>query len=288
MLVLKRNGYYIVRFYIFFFIIFTSLQLPSKSTALEGYNMAPSGTASQNTTGFNGVASRANDGNTDGIYRNRSVQHSSRVAVGNWWQVDLGEIKHIETINTWNRTDCCVSRARDFHVFVSDTPFSGTSIASSQNQTGVSEYHFAGIMGRPTSFTINRTGRYVRLQIASRNYMNVAEVEVIGDDLEPAISVVKTADISSGASVGQTITYEYVVTNSGTVPLTNVVLSDIHRGTGAPPIPKSETLLEDNRYSGDSIDLTPDDGTWDVLGPKDVIVLHGTYIVQQEDIDTLQ
>ncbi len=68
-------------------------------------NHALAGTASQLTTDFDGVASRANDGNTDGrYYEALSTTHNMQ---GNdpWWEVDLGEAKPIERIVLWNRTD---------------------------------------------------------------------------------------------------------------------------------------------------------------------------------------
>ena len=45
-------------------------------------------------------------------------------------------------------------------------------------------------------------------------------------DLEPGISIEKTADVSEVTLTGDVITYTLVVTNTGTAPLVNVVVSD--------------------------------------------------------------
>gem|GEM_PF-4975479 len=179
---------------------------------------------------------------------------------GNWWQVDLGELKLIDTINLWNRTDCCTTRVQQIHVFVSDVPFTSTTIASSQNQAGVSETYIPGVIGRPSSLTIGRTGRYVRVQIGYANWLHLAEIEVIGDDISPVLTVTKTADITANADVGDTITYKYVVTNTGNVPISNVQLNDDHRGSGPAPTPTGETLTSDQGDIGDSTDLIANNG----------------------------
>lgn len=124
-------------------IVFYILTIQSLAFAAEDINLAVSGIASQSSTGFGGVASRAIDGNTDGDFFNaQSTQHNATAIAQNWWQVDLGEVKFIDTINTWNRTDCCSGRTNLFHVFVSDTPFTGNTIAESQAQAGVSDFFY--------------------------------------------------------------------------------------------------------------------------------------------------
>ncbi|MEM7069236.1 MAG: hypothetical protein AAF478_10155 [Pseudomonadota bacterium] len=86
---------------------------------------------------------------------------------------------------------------------------------------------------------------------------------------------------------GTVITYEYVVENTGTVPILDIHLSDVHNGSGPAPVAGSETLELDGFDIGDSIDgLT--DGVWDILGPGDTIRFEGTYTVTQNDVDTLQ
>src|SRR2546430_792372 len=127
-----------------------------------------------------GDASHAVDGNTDGNYFHASVTHTNG---GNqeWWQVDLGASYSLQTINVWNRTDCCGDRLSNFHVLVSDNPFASTDLTATLNQSGVSNYYTAGQGGTPTTLNINRTGRYIRVQLAGSGViLSLAEVEAFG------------------------------------------------------------------------------------------------------------
>ena len=123
------------------------------------------------------TADKAIDGNTDGFYWNGSVTHTN-FEVNPWWQVDLNNSRQINTIQVWNRTDCCSERLSNFYLFVSDTPFQSTDLTTTINQPGVSSYYTAGQGGTPTTFTINRTGRYVRVQLAGTDYLSLAEVQL--------------------------------------------------------------------------------------------------------------
>ena len=68
-------------------------------------NLARDGQATQSSTGFEGGASRAIDGNTDGDYfAAQSTSHTSQQA-DPWWEVDLGAAQPLDRIVIWNRTD---------------------------------------------------------------------------------------------------------------------------------------------------------------------------------------
>jgi Fungalysin metallopeptidase (M36)/F5/8 type C domain/Fungalysin/Thermolysin Propeptide Motif len=123
------------------------------------------------------TANKAIDGNTDGFFWNGSVSHTN-YEFQPWWQVDLQNSQQINTIQVWNRTDCCVELLSDFYLLVSDVPFQSTDLTTTINQPGVSSYYTAGPAGRPTSFTINRTGRYIRIQRTGTGHLSVAEVQV--------------------------------------------------------------------------------------------------------------
>lgn len=70
-----------------------------------GSNVARNGKASQKSTGFNGPAHLAIDGNTNGDFN--TAKSTTHTAEGNdpWWEVDLGSSQEIDKIVIWNRTD---------------------------------------------------------------------------------------------------------------------------------------------------------------------------------------
>ena len=174
-------------------------------------NIALNKVATQSSIGWNGAASRAVDGNTNGVYNVGSVTHTQRgdVTTPAWWEVDLGEVNHISAIKLWNRTNCCTSRLSNVHVFVSDVPFADTTLSSSQNQEGVSDFFTAGALNTETTMTINRTGRYIRVQLSDNNYLSLAEVEVFGTPLpNDAIKLAHDTVINVG-SEWQTVTLPY-------------------------------------------------------------------------------
>ena len=82
----------------------------------------------------------------------------------------------------------------------------------------------------------------------------------------PQISLSKTADKTANVQAGETITYTYVVTNTGNVVMNNIILSDDHSGSGTlsafSPEPPVALLAV-----GASVTFT------------------ATYVVTQEDID---
>jgi uncharacterized repeat protein (TIGR01451 family) len=59
-----------------------------------------------------------------------------------------------------------------------------------------------------------------------------ASETVTVEDPAPAATLVKTADQTAGADVGDVITYTYTVTNTGNVTLSDVSVADAHSGTG--------------------------------------------------------
>ena len=70
----------------------------------EWTDVARGDKATQSSTGWNGPASRAVDGNTDGRYGKRSVTHT-RKEENPWWQVDLGKDHFIKAIKVFNRKE---------------------------------------------------------------------------------------------------------------------------------------------------------------------------------------
>ena len=106
----------------------------------------------------------------------------------------------------------------------------------------------------------------------------------------PNITVTKVADQTSPTAnvpAGVTVTYTYVVANTGNQTISDISLTDAHNGAGPAPTPTNETLTTDNGASGDSVDASVN-GIWDSLAPGDEVTFTATYVVTQNDIDTLQ
>ncbi len=153
---------------------------PAPPAASSGTNLALNKSATQVSTTDGGTANKAVDGNTDGTFNNGSVTHTGNPSMP-WWQVDLGSVSAISQIEVYNRIeDCCRDRTKQFYVLVSDSPFSSEVLNTTLRQSGVSAYYVNGSAGRPGVVAVNRSGRYVRIQLTSNEYLSLAEVKVIG------------------------------------------------------------------------------------------------------------
>ena len=92
---------------------FVRIDLPGKDKVIHiaevevrsgGKNIARDGKATQSSTHLGGFAKHATDGNTDGVYTNHSVTHTT-TENDPWWEVDLGLLQPIDSVSIWNRTD---------------------------------------------------------------------------------------------------------------------------------------------------------------------------------------
>lgn len=99
-------------------------------------NIAPTGSASQHSTAFDGPAARAIDGNANGDYHQQSVTHTDTVT-DPWWELDFKSPQAIERIVVWNRTDNGLhARLSDFSIELLDgsrTPIWSQRIAEPPN-----------------------------------------------------------------------------------------------------------------------------------------------------------
>jgi hypothetical protein len=137
--------------------------------------------AAESSTYGVGRAELAVDGNTSGKWSDGSVAHTSDDK-SPWWQVDLGADHHIGGVRIWNRTDCCGDRLGNYWVFVSKTPFQPTDTPESlRHRPDVVGRRLAAPPAPSTQLKIGADGRYVRVQLEDKNYLALAEVEVLGD-----------------------------------------------------------------------------------------------------------
>ncbi|TPW76895.1 DUF11 domain-containing protein [Schumannella sp. 10F1B-5-1] len=82
-----------------------------------------------------------------------------------------------------------------------------------------------------------------------------------------SLSLTKTPSITSGAKVGDTITYTFVARNTGNVTLTNVAITDTHTG------------LSTLSYTW------PTGQTAGTLAPAEQVTATATYLVTQDDVN---
>ncbi len=151
---------------------------PSACTATN--NLALNKPSSQSSLQQGAEASRANDGNTNGnFWAAFSVSHTNWQNQP-WWEVDLEDVFNITDINLYNRTDVNQDQFADFYVLVSDVPFNSTTLNTALNQNGVDSYYQSSTAGDPSTISINRTGRYVRIQKQGVGFLAIAEAEVMG------------------------------------------------------------------------------------------------------------
>lgn len=132
------------------------------------------GVATQSSTlavvgndGLPQVAARAIDGDTNGNWYSGKLTHTN-FEPGPWWQVTLGHgANTVDSINVWNRTDCCVSRLDPFNVYLLKD---GSVVWSS---LGIHP-------GAPESILLvgGIVGDTVKIQLNKSDYLSLAEVQV--------------------------------------------------------------------------------------------------------------
>lgn len=142
-------------------------------------------------------ASNAVDGDTadDGPYdRNTEGNNGHFVNHTNadprsWWQVDLGSSDfELDRIVVTTRTSC-MSRLFPSYVMVSRTPFAqtGADIASLEaaRKQAIFEYRLT-TQQRATTITLPAStfGRYVRVQLGTRNCLHLCQVEVFACNMQ--------------------------------------------------------------------------------------------------------
>ncbi|APY08231.1 hypothetical protein BWZ20_07915 [Winogradskyella sp. J14-2] len=151
-------------------------------------------------------AEKAIDGNNNGRI-NAQYYQRGLVPVGSfsqtqnsiepYYDLDFGELKTIDYFDIWNTVEINGSNLetpsthfKNFSVFISDTPFTGTTFAESQAQA---DYEYAKNSIPTLKFSqnnLNAVGRYMRIQSShtSNIKLKFAEIEVIGRTYEETLS----------------------------------------------------------------------------------------------------
>ncbi len=143
-------------------------------------NLALNGTATESSSQLGADGTRAIDGNTNGDFFGGNSVSLTNWTTQPWIEVDLGQVGNIETVNVWNRTDCCNGFLKNYYILVSDVPFTSTNLTMTLAQSGVDGYFETVAAGLPSTILVNRTGRYVRIQLQGTSFLGLAELEIIG------------------------------------------------------------------------------------------------------------
>ncbi|GAA2606069.1 hypothetical protein Stube_62580 [Streptomyces tubercidicus] len=154
----------------------------------EVRNLAFGTAATQSSTYKGAAANRAVDGDTKGTAGEAagevtgSVSHTNRESQP-YWQTDLGASKKVNKVVVWNRTDCCTTRLSNFWVLTSDKPITGRSLTDARNQTGVTAKKVDSLSAASAEVSTGHSARYLRIQLEGTDYLNLAEVQVFGDEV---------------------------------------------------------------------------------------------------------
>jgi hypothetical protein len=167
-------------------------------------NLARLGTASQSTTAYDGFAEHGNDGGLGLSYgEDFSTTHTGENSY-EFWQVDLGGVYELSSVELFARGDCCPNRHSNFNINVYDAP-SGSLVHSQ---------YFGGNIAEATSqsFTLpaGTFGRIVQIQYADpgvsfANYpgMHWREIRVFGDaPVAPGTNLARAYGVVTQSSVG--------------------------------------------------------------------------------------
>lgn len=175
----------------------TTSEIATLTVFEKSANLALEKPSTQSSTAWGGVPSRANDGNTDGVFDNKSVSHTDFDQVA-WWQVDLTEEFALKTVDVWNRSsqdNCsyttCDQRLKDFWVVASKEELaSDFNPAAGEIPGGVKAVKVEGVGGFPSTVALDGAeARFVRVVLPGPHaQLALAEVEVFGDPIVKSVA----------------------------------------------------------------------------------------------------
>jgi DNA-binding beta-propeller fold protein YncE len=150
-------------------------------------NLAYGKAASASEVSYGTSAAAAVDGNIDGNWPHGSIVITGGAAAQDYWEVDLGAVDTVQTVNLFNRTDCCATRLSNFYVLASPTSMDGQSLAQLLANPAVAKQYVTTTgyvaANSPQEYSVGLgpvSGRFVRVQLAGTNQLQLAEVQVMG------------------------------------------------------------------------------------------------------------
>ena len=219
---------------------------PNQGGCTTSENLSLGGSATQSGVQQNGSANKAVDGNTDGMAWITNSVSITNWQPNAWWEIDLGAVSTIDEIKIWNREDCCTEKLSNYHILISESPFTSTNLNETIFQSGVIDMYRTDIAERPTNISISsQKGRYVRVQLEGSGFLQLAEIEIMG-----------CQDGNSGGSNDQTISF-------GNLPdrLVNDPAFTLN-ATASSGLPVSFEMVSGPAFlSGNTLNLTGAEGT---------------------------
>lgn len=107
--------------------------------------------------------------------KNGGYSFCTKLEVDPWWQVDLEEIHIIQQVRIYNRMDYS-ERARTLKILLSTDSHNWEQVYVNDDRLIP-----GGIYGKPLIVSItSKLARYIRIQLNSRTYLHLDEVEVYG------------------------------------------------------------------------------------------------------------
>jgi hypothetical protein len=152
--------------------------MPTHSTSRNVARSSRGGVASQSGTyvhpnGYTAHAIKAIDGNTSGVFWNRSVS-ATTVSTNTWWKVKLAKKYVIDKVVIYNRTDCCAQHNINFVMYIYKegvVVYDSSISAPTESSTLKAKYEFS---------ISNIIGDEVKVVLPREGYVTLAEVVVLG------------------------------------------------------------------------------------------------------------
>jgi hypothetical protein len=160
------------------------LLLPSPAHAvaplLAPNNLALGQLTGQSSTIYGDDSSIAVDGVDGGDWSDGTATLTGE-DFHSWWEVDLGQSRHIGSIEVINRTDCCQQNIFPFMVIVADFPIIDTDMTDADGFTypGITRIIVGNDVEAKYVIPVHRTGEYVRIALLQENTsLSMGEVKV--------------------------------------------------------------------------------------------------------------
>jgi YVTN family beta-propeller protein len=181
---------------------FTPLAAAAAEKTIYFSNIARGKTATQSSTNGAAAAARAIDGNVAATGSGNSLAITNSEATP-FWEVDLGASYQLFGVRMWNRTDGS-DTLKNLYVLSSDKPMSGKTLAQLLADPSVAGTQIAGSAGAVSLTSLTKRGRYLRVQLAGKAALQLAEVEVfgrIGDNRGPTLALIADQRTLTGGTV---------------------------------------------------------------------------------------